>query len=64
MATIPISTPCGTINVKVPDLGFSLPSFPPTLPFPPFPTFKFPLPDCSLLKHVGSAEEPADDSVP
>lgn len=64
MADLPISTPCGTVTVHVPDIGFSIPPFPPALPFPPFPKFKFPIPDCSLLKHIGSAEEPESDSHP
>ena len=59
-----IQTPCGPIPVKVPVPGLELPAFPPSLPFPFFLTFTIPMPDCSLLKHIGSAEEPASDSHP
>lgn len=60
-----IPTPCGPYYpmIPVPDLP-GLPAFPPPLPaFPP--TFKIPLPNCSLLKHTkGSAPEPPEDSFP
>lgn len=59
-----IDTPCGPVPIKIPVPGLNLPSFPPDLPFPFFLTFTIPMPDCSLLKHIGSAEEPASDSVP
>lgn len=59
-----IQTPCGPITIKVPVPGLSLPSFPPDLPIPFFLTFTIPMPDCSLLKHIGSADEPESDSHP
>lgn len=66
MATIEITipTPCGNQTVKVPLPAIPLPAFPPPFP-PPFPPkFRIPLPDCSLLKHLGSAPEPKEDSFP
>lgn len=62
--TVSIPTPCGTFTYKIP-----IPGLPP-LPFPPNLNFKFPpdwsipFPDCSLLKHTGSAPEPPEDSEP
>ena len=63
--TIPIETPCGTVSVKVPVPDLPSIAFPPDifpLPFPP--KFTLPMPDCSLLRHLGSAPEPAEDSTP
>lgn len=61
--TIKIPTPCGEQSVKVPLPALPLPAFPPPLPkFPP--SFRIPLPNCSLLKHLGSAPEPPEDSEP
>lgn len=59
-----ISTPCGDFFplIPAPDIP-GLPAFPPPLPsFPP--KFSLPLPNCSLLKHLGSAPEPPEDSFP
>jgi hypothetical protein len=58
-----IPTPCGTFKYKLP-----IPGLPP-IPFPPafsfkLPSFSIPFPDCSLLKHTGSAPEPPEDSEP
>lgn len=65
--SIPIETPCGTKTVKIP-VPFALPplpSFPPA-GFPPAfpPHIPIPMPDCSIVDHVGSAPEPDEDSEP
>lgn len=61
---IQIQTPCGPIGVTIPLVIPipPIPSLPLSLPFPP--RFRIPLPDCSLLKHTGSAPEPPEDSHP
>jgi len=62
---ITLNTPCGPLTFK-----YNVPfQFPPTIdlnifPLPLPPKIWIPLPDCSLLKHTGSAPEPAEDSVP
>lgn len=61
-----IQTPCGPLEVPIPNLPFppALPSlslFP--LPFPPKLAFK--LPDCDVVKNAeGAAQEPHSDSMP
>lgn len=66
MTWVPVvlPTPCGNITVYVPAPALPPIPFPPDLPIPFFFDFKIPLPDCSLLKHTGSAPEPEEDSHP
>lgn len=62
-----IQTPCGLLDVPLPDI----PGFPPALPslnlFPlPFPPkLAIPLPGCDVVKNaIGAAAEPEGDSKP
>jgi hypothetical protein len=67
VATLPlvIETPCGpkTIKVPLPDL-VPIPDISLLLNFVFPPPFPFPMPDCSVLDHTGSAPEPPEDSEP
>lgn len=61
----PIPTPCGMLEIPLPN--FTIPGLPSLnifpLPFPP--KFAIPLPDCDVVKNaLGAAQEPDGDSQP
>lgn len=61
--TVTIPTPCGSIAVQLPAPVIPPFTFPPPFSFT-LPDWGFPLPDCSCIKHAGSAPEPEEDDHP